>query len=557
MKKPSPLILLLFTALFTLAGCYRSRQVRERIDRAENIMMDNAPAALQILDSIPRADLKGKANIARFHLVKSMAMYRTNAYASTDSLITIAVDYYSSANDPRRLMQALFLRGDLRMELRRYDIAMKDALRAYDLALKGDDEDWKARCAERIADLFAVTKNYKEALPYNERTINHYLKAGKDRNVLFAKCDQAETLERVGERTKALSIIDSIYKIAHMGAPDSELIAYAITNYSEMISPEIEYNKVIKLLTEKENICGLSPYEKADIASAYLTGNYMDEATKYLEEAQKTVNNDIEQVQINSALSRYYKKTNQLDKLADLYDSAMSTIYKEVTSTLNNTTINGLQDFYQEKNEKTALVKQKIRFIWIISSIIFIAVTFVLIISHRYKIRNKDLEIEAFIGQIRAMSAQITNLSDSQEQGEQQLKTQIENLFREQWNTLNTICNTYYESPDDELTKTLVLQEIKNQIDKISSKKNLTRIEMSVNQNMDNIIGKLREECPNIKSSDITFLTLIIAGFATKTICLFLNLTTSNFYKKRERLITRIKESHAANSELFISKISK
>ena len=155
------------------------------------------------------------------------------------------------------------------------------------------------------------------------------------------------------------------------------------------------------------------------------------------------------------------------------------------------------------------------------------------------------------------MSNKLSNLTDANAQTSKILQTQIENLFREQWNTLNIICNRYFEGPNDAITESLVIKELRNQLNKIGAPKNLIKIEDSVNQNMENIIARLRHECPFIKENDITFLSLILAGLAPKTICIILDIKLNNFYTKRARLIEKILKTDTKSAELFRSKLSK
>ena len=78
----------------------------------------------------------------------------------------------------------------------------------------------------------------------------------------------------------------------------------------------------------------------------------------------------------------------------------------------------------------------------------------------------------------------------------------------------------------------------------------------SVNNNIDGIIDKLKTQCPFLKDSDVTFLSLIFAGLAPRVICMMVDIKLKSFYNKKKRLSDRILESDAQDKVWFILKMS-
>ena len=69
------------------------------LDRADTMLGTNDSAALAALDSIDATALSGRKLSARYALLYSEAMYKNYITAPDDSLIMVAVRYYSVGND--------------------------------------------------------------------------------------------------------------------------------------------------------------------------------------------------------------------------------------------------------------------------------------------------------------------------------------------------------------------------------------------------------------------------------------------------------------------------
>ncbi len=166
-------------------------------------------------------------------------------------------------------------------------------------------------------------------------------------------------------------------------------------------------------------------------------------------------------------------------------------------------------------------------------------------------------EIIILTEQLRNKSAdneQLSVLVGSQEKQIADLNLYVEELFRNQWNTLNTLCNEFYEK-DSESMKVSIVKSIEKEIAKIVNEGNIEHIEETVNKSMNDIAKSLREQCGFLKESDFVFIILNYAGFTARTVCMFTGIKFKHFYNKRARLIERIAKSDAKDKELFVSKL--
>ena len=88
----------LYISILTLVSLFCScshSPITTELKRAEQLMTEAPDSAEKILNAIPRRNLKNRAQKARFALLYSQAMDKCYIDTDNDSLISVAVKYYS------------------------------------------------------------------------------------------------------------------------------------------------------------------------------------------------------------------------------------------------------------------------------------------------------------------------------------------------------------------------------------------------------------------------------------------------------------------------------
>ena len=100
------LILLALTGA-VLTGCTPA-STREALARADSIMVAAPDSALAILDALDPATLNSDGKMARYALLRSQATHKAYLPLDNDSLIGLAVDYYTSSGDEVSLIKSFY-----------------------------------------------------------------------------------------------------------------------------------------------------------------------------------------------------------------------------------------------------------------------------------------------------------------------------------------------------------------------------------------------------------------------------------------------------------------
>ncbi len=164
-------LLILLSLLLLALGCANSR-VSPRLDAAEAIMEQHPDSALTILQQIDGSALSGETR-ARHALLLSQALDKNYVDVTSDSLISIAVNYYANSDDAYRKMLAYLYKSRVFYNANLYSTALIDALTAYDLAVEISDTLNISRIESLIARIYASGYNEKEAYEWEILALRH------------------------------------------------------------------------------------------------------------------------------------------------------------------------------------------------------------------------------------------------------------------------------------------------------------------------------------------------------------------------------------------------
>ena len=204
-------------------------------------------------------------------------------------------------------------------------------------------------------------------------------------------------------------------------------------------------------------------------------------------------------------------------------------------------------------HQKTAYEKQieqkeeESRQAWTILGIVLVVVLLSAALVYwfmRIRLRQRREEMEL-----------MTMMMAERTERNKELQKMVDDLYSERLNTLNMLCNEYFEKNESEKIRLTLFNEVEKHILSLRDRKYVEALEEVVNTYLDHILVKLREQLPTLSSSDLTFITYLYAGFSPRAICIFTDIKVKNFYNKRSRLKEKILASDAPDKEWFVSKM--
>lgn len=253
----------------------------ERINRnsfgysiIERVMSQQPDSALKLLKQIKDIETFSIEDKAHYYLLLTEAEDITKKTQTTDSLISIATDYYEKTDEIWRKAKAWYYKGRINQKLNH----LLEAQRYYLKALQ-DEEQMKdpallAKVNNHIGMLYADQMAYGKALFFQKKAIINFQILKDSAHLVFALRD-----------------LGRIYQM--MGSVDSASICY---QEAIALSPQ---KAVISVHTE--------------LASLYLNKQKNVEAKELLQTALKDVKNSQAKYPVYLALGQLFRQCNQID----------------------------------------------------------------------------------------------------------------------------------------------------------------------------------------------------------------------------------------------------
>ena len=567
--------------ILLIGGLWSCNPSHSRLRQIDEIMETEPERALTELEQIDRSNMSHNDS-AYFALLYTQAQVKCKVMDLSDTLINIA--YYKYRTD---------VSGDLKLRVYYYKAllsyyrgelksAMKDVIVAYDIAKDRNNPLWIARSAEVISDIYYDVYNYSQAEVYEHETVEKYLLANKIINHRYATSDLAVLYANEGKENRSIVILDSLLNVVNNEVPfDSALHNYISTAKYYLLSGMSRYEE-LKKNKFKDSLVNAEDSIDAFLMKSDILNNeekdYNGASILLLKAA--TLTDDIKDlIRIKYASFRQSITAGDYKKAALLGDTLLMMQTNIVDNVLRESIAGEQRDFYSTKAEYQQRRSELMTYILIGVITVAIIITALLIGMYRLKMRAKKAELEANLSELMRvrehaelidseyrdatvkLSEKSTAIESLQKRIESNIRVQkqnsemIEHLFHEKWQTLNMLCNDYFDLGGNEKTRIAILYNIRQELEKQRSPQNMKEIEEAVNRYMGNLMNMLREECPSLKEQDYTFLSLVFAGMSVRAVCLFMDIKYKLFYLKKSRLAKRIAASDAPHKDLFLRKL--
>lgn len=163
--------------MMSLAACSLSSTDRA-LSRAECLMDEHPDSALLVLQAILPEKLHSPQSNALYALL-TQARDKTYHFETSDSLISIAVDYYGENGPWQKAAWSHFYRGAVYFNRKDYRSAIAESLIAREFSDSGENPYLTAKIHEQIADVYAATFDMGKAISNRQVAAANYRLAGK------------------------------------------------------------------------------------------------------------------------------------------------------------------------------------------------------------------------------------------------------------------------------------------------------------------------------------------------------------------------------------------
>ena len=172
--------------------------------KIENLMPQHPDSALMLLEQIENKENLSRKDKAHYYLLLTEAEDKTYVTHTTDSLISIAADYYEKTDDLGRKAKAWYYKGRINQDLGHPLKAQEYYLKALRDEEKIEDHALLGRIHNHIGMLYAYQKVYEKALPFQKKAVENFHLINDSTGQVFALRDLGRTFLMLGHQDSAI-----------------------------------------------------------------------------------------------------------------------------------------------------------------------------------------------------------------------------------------------------------------------------------------------------------------------------------------------------------------
>ena len=197
-------VYLLILGLTYFISCDRPNHHPSIFQKVERLMPQHPDSALMLLEQIENKENLSRKDKAHYYLLLTEAEDKTYVTHTTDSLISIAADYYEKTDDLGRKAKAWYYKGRINQDLGHPLKAQEYYLKALRDEEKIEDHALLGRIHNHIGMLYAYQKVYEKALPFQKKAVENFHLLSDSTGQVFALRDLGRTFLMLGHQDSAI-----------------------------------------------------------------------------------------------------------------------------------------------------------------------------------------------------------------------------------------------------------------------------------------------------------------------------------------------------------------
>ena len=554
--------------------------------------MHQADSAYTLLKGIPNLQQYSEKEQARWCLLMTLAIDKTNRTHTSDSLICFAIRYYEKKNDFSNLASAFYLQGCVEKELGDYEKAAHSFLSALTFSQGSKHYKLQILAASHLGNIFAYSNLTDKALTAYKLAFDFAEQAKDSINLSFVSAylgriygTQRDWEQAIANYQQAISIAEQISYMPtlKLGLKELAIIYSRIQKYQEALACLQRLLSFEKELSSKEKFAIY-----LNIGDLYRLSENYDSAIPYLEKALQTKNLYTKR---SAYQCFYYVYTGQRNyQKAVEYNNLFWECNDSIQKVENRKAVIAVEAKYKHEKlltEKQQLELKQSKLIFWGSSLLLVAIIIILLVymdkkrttirlfeqlhAIRSQIAENKRTIAAYQEQIDSLSLRQSDYDDLQqekaslEQEVSNLQSDYDDLQQEKASLEQEVSNLLEQNEKLNSQKSQILvrlnqkdEEIKQYEEIIKQRENTPDIFTRIKQTHtieekewpeliartdalhQQFFERLRKAFPQLTETDLQLCCLMRLGYDKKEQKSLLKITDDSLEKRKQRLKRRL-----------------
>ena len=544
----------------------------ETLSHIESYIIERHDSALIVLEQIDISELSSKEERAKHALLLSMAMDKNYIYKTDFKVLQPAIDYYEDSGTTTDKFQTYYLQGRIYQNQGNETEAMILYAQAKELLSGIDAPFLVGQLHTEIGNIYRSNYDYAKSLEAYQTAYDLYVKAGLESHAAYTLLDIGLSYWNLEDNAKGIEYINEALQIAiKLHDEYLEMICYQnIVFLCDDIDAVGRCGSVVEALVNRYDIEKFGSGALVAIASYYAEVKDYDRMNEFMGRAWSNTTNAKDSVNVYLTQADILKRVGKSEEALKFFEAGVKLQNREVRSSLKQPIETTQKEYFQQQAEYNAYRLKKDRELYLTLGVIALLALIVVAMYIRHRMLSKDLEISKYMmlsselqsairdreDRLSAISEYISSQQETHNTMVGDMHSQIAELFEKQYELLDRLSNTYYETQGVSKEKESIFKQVKSEIDKFATdKRSIAQLEKIVNTYKRNVIGLVRSEIPNISGRDITLLCYVYAGFSAKSISVFIGETTSNILTRKSRLRSKIAKLETPNAKVILEEM--
>ena len=548
----------LYISILTLVSLFCScshSPITTELKRAEQLMTEAPDSAEKILNAIPRRNLKNRAQKARFALLYSQAMDKCYIDTDNDSLISVAVKYYSKRGSDHEKALAYYYESVMYRNAKNTDAQVESLVKSQKYAENITDHFLNGLIYSKLGQIYYAQYQISEAEELFRKSVDAFEQAHHLKNKMTSLQNLGNALNQLNKEDEYIAVTKEALNIAKELNRDATALAleYELLNATNgWNSDEIRRHK--RGLFENKDYFSQPKGEFArQMSNIYGIEGNKDSLKHYLIEYIE--NDDVRTMSYCGGIASLSLLCEERGEFAEALKYAQ--MYTSTKDSLNSIARKNIVEELEHKykTKEISLEKESLRklqtliiCIGILVALILISVIVWIIKSSRNALAKQREEYESYITQYdtqcRQLQEQYDMLSNkvgvyTTEQGEFGVK--LIELLKNRLSSLRTLAELAYKYGEkntqtfyNKFQEHIMLSKNKNEefIDEILEVANVLN---------NGVITYLTKNYPELSKFELSYCGLVALGFTPESIRILYNHThIHSLYTIRGRIKSKL-----------------
>jgi len=560
--KLRPVSVLFIILLFIVASCVSRHAVVALMDSAELVMNESPEQAYGLMSDIDPHSISGRAIQARYALLYTEAQYKNYINETSDSLIMIAVRYYSNHNNTFYRFLSYYYLGCIYSNSKQYVDAILALTQAERLANEIPDGYYTGLLYSQIGNVFFDSFDYQRAKDYYNKAKYNYDSANKELHKIHAIVDIGRCDLELQEYDSAIAVFKEIKVWADANDDDYlSLLSWQNLSMCLLMDTDKVYttNDIQSLLLQINDTDNNDPYTLRLLARYFLKTKDYVQSQSYVQSVLSQAHTVSDTIDVLFLKSQIYKELGNQDSAFYYYQQSIACQNSTLKQLLRQPVLGVQKDYYQTISEVESLKadKQKTELIIIFLLLLIVITASALgytIIKRRNDKRNRDYllvidELSAKdsmnvveIENLNSMISKLSNINDCQNTEIIRQNNRVHDLFLQQFAPTNYVLTRYYDHISDSRVADRLYKIVKEQMDIIISPKNIVKLDSQLNEIYNDIMSRISVPSVHLSEKDIMTIRLLLAGLSVKSIGTLLDCSIHSIYKTKDRTMAKLKK---------------